>query len=104
MIGRIHSVRVVEEEQVRTRRSLKYIRLAAYLADQPTSVALLEMTVAEIESVVGEALPSNARFPSWWRNDDRRMHARAWLTAGWVVKEMVGPEEKVIFSRSTDVR
>lgn len=97
-------LRVVEEEQVHTRRSLKYIRLAAYLADQPTSVALLEMTVAEIESVVGEDLPSNARFPSWWRNDDRRMHARAWLTAGWVVKEMVGPEEKVIFSRSTDVR
>jgi hypothetical protein len=32
------------------------------------------------------------------------MHARAWLTAGWVVKEMVGPEEKVVFARSTDVR
>ena len=97
-------LRVVEEEQVHTRRSLKYIRLAAYLADQPSSVARLEMTVAEIESVVGEDLPSNARFPSWWRNDDRRMHARAWLTAGWVVKEMVGAEEKVIFARSADVR
>jgi hypothetical protein len=97
-------LRVVEEEQVHTRRSLKYIRLAAYLADQPSSVARLEMTVAEIESVVGEDLPSNARFPSWWRNDDRRMHARAWLTAGWVVKEMVAAEEKVIFARSNDVR
>ena len=97
-------MRVVEEEPVHTRRSLKYIRLAAYLAGQPTSAARLEMTVAEIESVVGEDLPSNARFPSWWRNDDRRMHARAWLTAGWVVKEMVGPEEKVIFARSPDVR
>jgi hypothetical protein len=97
-------LRVVEEGQVHTRRSLKYIRLAAYLAGQPSSVARLEMTVVEIESVIGEDLPSNARFPSWWRNDDRRMHARAWLTAGWVVKEMVAPEEKVVFARSTDVR
>lgn len=97
-------LRVVKEERVKTRRSLKYIRLAAYLADQPTSVAQLEMTVAEIESVVGESLPSNAKFPSWWRNDDRRMHARAWLTAGWEVKEMVGTEEKVTFARSSDFR
>lgn len=97
-------MRFVEEERVQTRRSLKYIRLAAYLADQPTSVTRLEMTVAEIESVVGEDLPSNARFPSWWRNDDRRMHARAWLTAGWVVKEMVGAQQRIVFARSSDVR
>jgi hypothetical protein len=97
-------VRFVEKERFQARRSLKYIRLAAYLADQPASVMQLEMTVAEIESVIGESLPSNSRFPSWWRNDDRRMHARAWLTAGWVVNEMVGAEEKVIFARSNDVR
>ncbi len=82
-----------------TRRSLKYIRLAAYLANQPTSADQLEMSVGEIEDVIGERLPPNARYPSWWRNDARRMHARAWLTAGWVVEEMVKTEEKVIFSR-----
>ena len=67
------------------RRSLRYIRLAAYLADQPPEVTKLVMTIPEIEELVGETLPSGARFPSWWRNDEHREHSRAWLTAGWVV-------------------
>ena len=87
------------EGRAQTRRSLKYIRLAAYLADQPSSADRLEMTLAEIEELIGEKLPANARFPSWWRNDERRMHARAWLTAGWVVEEVIGAEEKVVLVR-----
>ena len=70
------------------RRSLKYIRLAAHLAAQPPEVDRLTLSVADIEQIVGEELPSNARFPSWWRNDDRRMHSRAWLAAGWRVDGM----------------
>ncbi len=81
------------------RRSLKYIRLAAYLADQPPEVDRLEMTLDEFEHLVGETLPGNARFPSWWRNDERRMHSRAWLTAGWEVVEMSGEQSKVVFAR-----
>ncbi len=84
-----------------TRRSLKYIRLAALLASQPPSVTRLAMTLKEIEDVVGAALPANARFPSWWRNDDRRMHSRAWMTAGWEVEEMRASEATVVFSRRT---
>jgi hypothetical protein len=82
------------------RRSLKYIRLAAFLAGQPGSVDRIEMTVGEIEDVVGEELPDHARFPSWWRNDDRKMHARAWLTAGWEVASMAAAEGKVVFIRT----
>ena len=84
------------------RRSLKYIRLAAYLAKQPGGVERLVMTLPEIEEVVGETLPSNARFPSWWRNDDRRMHSRAWLTAGWRVGSMMGDTAQVEFVRVQD--
>jgi len=80
------------------RRSLKYIRLAAHLAAQPPEIDRLVLTLPEIESIVGEALPTNARFPSWWRNDDRRMHSRAWLTAGWRVDGM-GDEARVQFVR-----
>jgi hypothetical protein len=81
------------------RRSLKYIRLAAYLAGQPRTVDRLTMTLEEIEDIVGADLPASARFPSWWRNDDRKMHSRAWLTAGWEVEEMVATERVVVFSR-----
>lgn len=81
------------------RRSLKYIRLAAYLAAQPGGVESLEMSLREIEEVVGDRLPSGAKFPSWWRNDARRMHSRAWLTAGWEVRRMDGGGSSVEFHR-----
>ncbi len=81
------------------RRSLKYIRLAAFLAGQPAEIECIRMSIPEIEEVVGESLPSNARLPSWWRNDERKMHSRAWLTAGWKVSQ-VGGDAGVEFVRS----
>ncbi len=81
------------------RRSLKYIRLAAHLASQPPGVDRLTLSLSEIEEIVGEELPSTARFPSWWRNDDRRMHSRAWLTAGWRV-DGIGDRSQVEFIRT----
>jgi hypothetical protein len=82
------------------RRSLKYIRLAAHLANQPGGVDRLVMTVSEIEDIVGEELPRMSRFPSWWRNDQRRTHSRAWLTAGWRVDEIFRSDEEVVFVRA----
>ena len=81
------------------RRSLKYIRLAAFLAGQPAEIECIRMSIPEIEEVVGERLPANARLPSWWRNDERRMHSRAWLTAGWKVSQ-IGGDAEVEFVRS----
>lgn len=89
----------MEPAPAQERRSLRYIRLAAFLADQPEDLGCLVMTISEIEKVVGEALPPSARFPSWWRNDERKMHSRAWLTAGWEVAEMGGGEPNVTFIR-----
>jgi hypothetical protein len=81
------------------RRSLKYIRLAAYLAGQPPSVDRIVLSLAEIEAVVGAKLPGNSRFPSWWRNNERKMHSRAWLAAGWEVEAMRAEDASVIFLR-----
>ena len=81
------------------RRSLKYIRLAAHLADIPESVDRVEMSLPEIEEVVGEPLPAGARFPSWWRNDQKRMHSRAWLTAGWKVGKLERDGSRIEFVR-----
>lgn len=94
----------MQEGKAHSRRSLKYIRLAAFLADQPGSVDHLEMSVEEIEELIGESLPTNARYPSWWRNDDRKMHARAWLTAGWIVEGMNKSAEVVVFTRGRDIQ
>ena len=82
-----------------SRRSLKYIRLAAFLAGQPSTIERIEMSIDEIEAVIGEQLPASSRFPSWWRNDDRRMHSRAWLVAGWIVLEIPGAADKIVFTR-----
>jgi hypothetical protein len=82
------------------RRSLKYIRLAAYLAGQPTDVRRLVMSLDEVEEVVGETLPPNSRFPSWWRNDARKMHARAWLAAGWEAERMNTGDHTIEFVRA----
>jgi hypothetical protein len=57
------------------------------------------MTLSEVEELVGASLPSGARFPSWWRNDERKMHSRAWLAAGWEVEEMKSSERSVVFRR-----
>ncbi len=94
----------MQEGKAHSRRSLKYIRLAAFLADQPGSIDHLEMSVEEIEELIGESLPTNARYPSWWRNDDRKMHARAWLTAGWIVEGMNKSAEVVVFTRGRDIQ
>ena len=60
------------------------------------------MSFGEIEEVVGERLPASARFPSWWRNDHRRMHSRAWLTAGWEVEDVHGSDSEVVFVRRSE--
>lgn len=87
-------------DQKTHRRSLKYIRLAAYFADQPASVDRLVLSVSDIEAVVGEPLPTNARFPSWWRNDHRKMHSRAWLSAGWEATQMRAQDQTIEFVRA----
>jgi hypothetical protein len=81
------------------RRSLKYIRLAAHLANQPSDIDKLVMTVSEIEAIVGDELPRTSKFPSWWRNDERRAHSRAWLTAGWRVDQIFRSDAEVVFVR-----
>jgi hypothetical protein len=75
--------------------------LAAHLAKQPNDVDRLVMTVAEIEEIVGDELPRMSRFPSWWRNDERRAHSRAWLTAGWRVDQIFRSDAEVVFVRQS---
>jgi hypothetical protein len=92
-------VKPVKSKVTGERRSLRYIRLAAYLADLSPDIDRIVMTIPEIEALVGEALPEGSRFPSWWRNDEHRAHSRAWLTAGWEVRGMRSGDDRVEFVR-----
>jgi hypothetical protein len=86
---------------VQGRRSLRYIRLAAFFAGLPGDETEVRLSISEIEELVGQPLPTNARFPSWWRNDEHKMHSRAWLTAGWQVDHMDVDTAEVVFTRGT---
>jgi hypothetical protein len=86
--------------RARRRRSLRYIRLAAYLAAEPEGTDRLKLSVRALEAIVGEPLPAASRFPSWWRNDATKAHARAWLTAGWRLAEVDLRRGVLVFERS----
>lgn len=82
------------------RRSLKYIRLAAHFAALPSDVSKVSMTIGEIEDLLSLHLPDDSKTPSWWRNDDRRMHSRAWLAAGWEVTSVDIESGEIVFERT----
>lgn len=68
--------------------SLKYHRLARYLAAHPRDRVVL--TEPAIAAILGTALPVEARDGRLWSNNPRTSHtARAWRAVGWHVAERV---------------
>ena len=61
----------------------KYDPLTAYLAALPADEVTL--TFAEIEAIVGAALPASARQSSYWTTTLQPLVARLWVRAGWRV-------------------
>lgn len=58
-------------------------------------------TFADLETVLGFALPKGARGgPAWWTNDGDKPHSRAWTSAGWQVFEVDRANETVTFRRN----
>jgi len=64
--------------------------------------AELCLAFADIESILGSALPRSAyRWRAWWANDATgHSHARAWLTAGFETAEVDMEKETLIFRRA----
>ncbi|SFR54259.1 GIY-YIG nuclease family protein [Halogeometricum limi] len=62
----------------------------------------VERTFAELEVVVDDALPTQARrWRRWWTNDAAtHPHARAWLAAGYEVTDVSLQEGRIAFERS----
>lgn len=80
----------------------KHDPLWSYLAQQPE--ATVSLTFAEIESVIGVALPPSAKeYSAWWANemasDPAREHAHSWLDAGFEASADFR-RKRVIFRKS----
>ncbi len=75
----------------------KYDALQEHLAD--TSGAEWPATFAEVEAVLGFALPRSAyAYPAWWSNDPTgHSHSRAWLVAGWKTSDIDLNAHRVTF-------
>jgi len=50
----------------------------------------ISMKFADVEEVIGRKLPKSAYIRrQWWaNNDNRHVQAKAWLDAGWHVKDV----------------
>jgi hypothetical protein len=70
--------------------SSKYDPLYDYLKCLPADMRDKTLTFAALEEILGFMLPNSAyKYQAWWSNpsseNDRHVHARAWLVAGWKV-------------------
>ena len=79
----------------------KYDPLTAYLAALAADEVTL--TFAEIEAIIGTALPPSARTSRFWTNVTAGVHrsAQAWRRAGWRVvrTQMHSKPPAVTFAR-----
>jgi hypothetical protein len=76
----------------------KYQLLADHFAASPGDE--WRTSFAELEAVLGFALPKVAREGrSWWVNDPQKSHSRAWAGQGWQVADVDLAAEQVAFRR-----
>ena len=78
----------------------KYLPLQEYLRKQ--SSPRLELTLSEIEQIIGNQLPPSAYAPHWWisgaNNRRRPIWQEAWLAAGYEAV-LVRMSDRVEFRR-----
>jgi hypothetical protein len=75
----------------------KYEPLHTHLATSPNSV--VELTLSEVERVLGVSLPPAARrYQAWWANSGH-LHAKTWTSAGFRASVDI-PAQRVTFTKS----
>ena len=84
-----------------SRRSVsKYDGLARYLKFRGSFTDTVKLSFARIDGVIGDNLPMEAyKTEKWWENAPTRLHAKAWLEAGWETQETDLKEGYVIFKK-----
>lgn len=70
----------------------KYNPLMQFLMKQPSQKRQLDLTLSQIEAIIGDSLPDSARkYAAWWANDTTHVQAKAWLEAEWRAQLGPGP-------------
>lgn len=78
----------------------KYSRLGVFLRrwSVRNSEQAVELSLAQIEGLIGAPLPKAATHVDWWCDHDAGVQSRAWLDAGFEAR-LVKDGECVIFGR-----
>jgi hypothetical protein len=85
---------------VAPRTASKYGGLGSYLKFRGAFTDTVKLGFARIDGIIGDNLPLEAyRSEKWWENTPSRIHARAWLDAGWEAQEVNLKEGHVVFKR-----
>jgi hypothetical protein len=83
----------------------KYDSLKRYLRFRAAFTDVIKLSFAEMDGVVGDNLPMSAfRNEKWWSNSSTSVHARAWLDAGWRMREVNLDEGYVIFQKEKELQ
>lgn len=78
----------------------KYMELSVFLAKKAKFLSELTLSFSEIEEIIGDRLPDSAyKQKGWWSNIRGRLPSEAWLTVGWIVKEVNLEDRTVVFIR-----
>ena len=80
----------------------KYLPLDEWFRNQPASKKQVELTLDEVEEIVGNPLPKSSTKPSWWTNVQPKIQSprTSWLNHGWMVSEFDQAARPVKFVRS----
>jgi len=76
----------------------KYDNLGQYLRQQKN--ALIPLTFAEVERIIGQKLPRSSRYPAWWSNNpSNNVMTKVWLEAGFKTEQVDVERRKLVFRR-----
>jgi hypothetical protein len=78
----------------------KYDGLTGHLKFRGAFTGTVRLSFARIDGLIGSNLPMSAyRNEEWWSNTTSNAHSKAWLDAGWEVKEVNLEQGFVIFKK-----
>lgn len=61
----------------------------------------IKLSFSEIEKILGAALPPSAyKYDAWWSPDKRHVQAKAWICAGFLIKDVSFAKKTVVFCKS----
>jgi hypothetical protein len=82
----------------------KYDGLAGYLRFRGSFTNVVKLTFARIDGIIRDNLPMAAyKSEAWWSSPSGNVHGKAWLDAGWRVREVDLKEGFVVFEKVKNV-